>query len=85
MNHKDLSKQFWENHKNIKRKTTSAGELEAQKKQAAFVEDYLSDLSEEDLIDTFGDYSGFVKRWINSELITSSTGRHLYIKLGPAE
>ena len=82
MKYEDLKEQFWENHKNIKRKTTHSGELEEQKKQLEFCQDELAKLSNEDLQDTFGDYAAFVQRWINAELVTNRFGKHLYVKLG---
>lgn len=77
--HNDLKETFWNNHKAIKRKTTVSGELEAKKEQLYFCS---SKLSKEDLQDTFGDYTDYVKRWINAELVCNKYGKHLYVKLG---
>lgn len=82
MTHDDLKETFWNNHKNIKRKTTHAGELEAQKEQLWFCQSQLAKLSDEDLQDTFGDFTNFVRRWINAEIVTNKFGKHLYVKLG---
>ena len=82
MLYKDLKEIFWNNHKNIKRKTTKSGELEAQKEQLYFCQDELAKLSDEDLNDTFGSYADFVRRWINAEIVTNNFGKHLYVKLG---
>ena len=83
MTNEELKEKFWENHKNIKRKTTHAGELEAQKQQQYFCQEVLAkQMTDEDIDNTFGDYANFVRRWINSELITNNFGKHLYVKLG---
>lgn len=82
MKHEALNETFWNNHKNIKRKTTQAGELEAQKEQLCFVQNNLANLSDEDLNDTFGNYADFVRRWIKAEIVTNKFGKHLYVKLG---
>lgn len=78
----ELKKIFWDNHKNIKRKTTKVSQLQAQKDQLYFCQTDLAKLSDEELKNTFGNFSDFVKRWINAEIVTNSFGRHLYIKLG---
>ena len=82
MMYETLKEKFWENHKNIKRKTTQAGELEAQKEQLWFVQNELAKLSDEDLNDTFGGYADLVRRWIKAEIVTNKFGKHLYVKLG---
>ncbi len=76
-----LKETFWNNHRNIKRKSTQKSQLEAQKQQMWFCHDELSKLTEDQLMKLFGDYVGFVKRWINSELVTNKFGKHLYVKL----
>lgn len=78
----ELKESFWNNHKAIKRKTTVSGELEAKKEQLYFCSSKLSKLSEEDLQDTFGDYTDYVKEWINAEIVCNKFGKHLYVKLG---
>ena len=82
MLHEDLKETFWNNHRNIKRKTTKSSELEAQKEQMYFCQTELAKLTDEDLNDTFGSYVDFVRRWINAEIVTNNFGKHLYVKLG---
>ncbi len=78
----ELKETFWQNHKNIQRKTTPEGKLEAQKEQLYFCQNELSKLSKEEIDKLFGKFSDFVKKWINAELVTNSFGKHLYVKLG---
>lgn len=81
-NLENLKETFWNNHKNIKRKTTKAGELEAQKEQLWFCQNELAKLTEQQLNEAFGSYQSFVQKWIDAELITNNFGKHLYVKLG---
>lgn len=74
---KEQVEQFWNLYKAIKRKTTKAGELDAQKDLLNFAQS-LEGLD----LENFGDYAGFVHKWIKAELITNNFGRHLYVKLG---
>jgi hypothetical protein len=81
-----LREQFWIYHRSIKRKTTAAGELAAKKELLQFCWRELREKSEEDLNEIFGEeWSNYVKRWINAEIVTNRFGRHLYVKLGSVE
>lgn len=80
-NLQDLRETFWNNHKNIKRKTTYKGLLEAQKEQLHFCHSILSKLTDSQLKELFGKYVEFVKKWINSKLVINKFGKHLYVEL----
>lgn len=81
-----LREQFWIYHRSIKRKTTAAGELAAKKELLQFCYNELKDLSDDELIEIFGEeWANYVKRWINAEIVTNCYGRHLYVKLGSVE
>jgi hypothetical protein len=75
---KEQVEKFWNLQKAIKRKTTKAGEVEAQKELLYFVQNEIKGKH----LDAFGDYINYVCKWISAELVTNKFGKHLYVRLG---
>ena len=77
--YQSLVDRFWEINNAIGAKTAQKGKLKAQRDLMEFAQSELNGL---DIDAIFGKYAGFVKSYINAELVTNKFGKILYVKRG---
>lgn len=97
MNAKRIKNRFWDNHAEIKQCKSSASYRDclplfdpqsevrdAEMAQYYYAKRVLAKATDEQLVEIFGvKWVGFVKRWVNAEIVTSPSGT-TYVKLANA-
>ena len=77
----ELKQDFWSAHRSVKSRSNRKRKIEAEQFRSRTAEAIINNYSDDEIDGTFGKFADFVRKCADWEMIKSSTGAYLFVKI----